>query len=125
METPGSFIVAVAAVLTAAWVIGTRVWGLARWVWRLGQSLHDLVEDWYGDMTNENPGVIGRLVRIEHQIHPNDGGSVADSVYRTEKLVAKNHSRLTALENRMTVDELRFDELVRRVEQLHPDSKEH
>jgi hypothetical protein len=58
---------------------------------RIGRRVDDFMDDWYGEP--ERPGVparpglmerVGgiedRLGRVEHELHPNDGGSLRDAV---------------------------------------------
>ncbi|MFD3978235.1 hypothetical protein ACFWR6_06580 [Streptomyces griseus] len=76
----------------------TVVAGVATVLWRLGrgmaqtwQRLDQFIEDWYGEEARPGvparPGVLERVAgmelrlgRMEHELHPNAGGSLRDAV---------------------------------------------
>ncbi|GAB3472000.1 hypothetical protein [Actinophytocola sediminis] len=83
------WVIAAAALLTALgvfWKAGTAV---ARWARRVT----DFFDDWSGEPARAGvparPGVMarletmeGRLLTIEHELHPNSGASLRDAVDR-------------------------------------------
>lgn len=82
------------AVVTLATALGL-IWHATRGVRRLAQRVEDFVDDWTG--TDERPGVPGRpgvmtrlgaieqqLVEVQHELHPNSGGSLRDAVDRVD-----------------------------------------
>lgn len=79
----------VAAVALAA-ALGL-LWRGVRAVRRVATRVEDFVDDWEG--TPGRPGVPGRdgvmtrLGRIEHELHPNSGESLRDAVDRVETLL--------------------------------------
>ena len=94
---------AVLGALTAVSVAG-------RMVWKARRKLNWFLDDWAGETAHSGnlarPGVIERLRRIEDQVHPNHGTSLADQIDRIEQsaeyvggLAHDNNKKLTALSN--------------------------
>ncbi|WP_086778039.1 hypothetical protein [Streptomyces griseus] len=80
----GGAVTVVAGVVTVLWRLGRGV--AATW-----QRLDQFIEDWYGEGPRPGvparPGVLERvtgmelrLSRMEHELHPNDGGSLRDAI---------------------------------------------
>jgi len=82
-----------------AWVIGLAallaalavIWKAARTVLAWARRVNNFFEDWAGEPARagvpERPGVMSRLasmderlVRVEHELHPNSGESLRDAV---------------------------------------------
>ncbi|WP_030237945.1 hypothetical protein [Streptomyces sp. NRRL S-350] len=77
---------AVAAVCAVAGIL----WRATRALHHAARNVEDFVRDWAGN--DEHPGVIHRLDtiedtinRIDHELHPNSGGSLRDAVDRVDK----------------------------------------
>lgn len=79
------------AVAVALAGIGTVVWRVVRWALRLGTRINQFIDDFYGEEARPGvparPGLLervsgmeGRLARVEHEMYPNDGGSLRDAV---------------------------------------------
>ncbi|WP_035799837.1 hypothetical protein [Kitasatospora mediocidica] len=82
---------ALVAVASAAGLL----WRITRSIHRLVRHVEDAVADWAG--TDEHPGVMARLDRIEHRIgaivhelHPNSGTSLRDAVDRVDQRTARH-----------------------------------
>ena len=64
------------------------LWRLARTVGRVVGRLDEFVDDWNGTPDRPGvpgrPGVMTRLDSIEHELHPNSGGSLRDAVDRVD-----------------------------------------
>ncbi|MFJ2093107.1 hypothetical protein ACIOEW_28120 [Streptomyces sp. NPDC087901] len=76
------------SVLTA---VVTVLWRITRGVVHFGKRVEEFMDDWSGE--EARPGVAGRagvmerlggfeerLTRVEHELHPNSGGSLRDAV---------------------------------------------
>jgi len=77
---------------------------------RLAKTWFKFIEDWEGDGTEENPGVIHRLktgnerfdkieseiAEIKAELYPNSGSSLRDSITRIEHNTAKKPVRKTS-----------------------------
>ncbi|MFJ1787300.1 hypothetical protein ACIOML_23715 [Streptomyces anulatus] len=85
----GGAITIVAGVATVLWRVGLGM--AATW-----QRLDQFIEDWYGEAARPGvparPGVLERVTRMElrlgrmeHELHPNDGGSLRDAVYEANR----------------------------------------
>ncbi|AUG78106.1 hypothetical protein CFP65_3306 [Kitasatospora sp. MMS16-BH015] len=82
---------ALVAVTSAAGLL----WRITRALHHLVRRVEDAVTDWAG--TEEHPGVMTRLDRIEHrigaieyQLHPNSGTSLRDAVDRVDQRTARH-----------------------------------
>ncbi|MFF0293139.1 hypothetical protein ACFYST_08110 [Kitasatospora sp. NPDC004614] len=82
---------AVVAIAGAAGLL----WRSARGAHRLARRVEEVVDDWAG--TDEQPGVMTRLDRIEdklatveHELHPNSGSSLRDAVDRVDQRTARH-----------------------------------
>ncbi|WP_371481911.1 hypothetical protein [Kitasatospora sp. NBC_00315] len=68
-------------------IIGLLAW-VVRAVRRIARIVDDFAEDWNGSPPRRGvparPGVMERLDRIEHELHPNSGSSLRDAVNRIE-----------------------------------------
>jgi hypothetical protein len=86
--------------LTAIAGSAALLWRLTRGVRRLLSRLDEFVDDWQG--TPGRPGVPGhegvmarlcgiedRLAAVEHELHPNSGGSLRDAVDRVDQRTAR------------------------------------
>lgn len=64
------------------------VWRAVR---RIARTVDEFAEDWNGTPPRRGvparPGVMERLDRIEHELHPNSGSSLRDAVDRVEQSV--------------------------------------
>lgn len=67
----------------------------ARAAMRVGRKLDRLATQLLGD--DETPSLDERLSSIEHELHPNSGGSMRDAVDRTEKALADHVEQSTLL----------------------------
>lgn len=67
------------------------LWRLGRGVVRTAHRMNEFMDDWYGEPARAGvparPGVLervagmeSRLGRMEHELHPNAGGSLRDAV---------------------------------------------
>ncbi|MFJ1708584.1 hypothetical protein [Kitasatospora sp. NPDC088346] len=82
---------AVVAIAGAAGLL----WRATRGAHRLARRVEDFIDGWAG--TDEHPGVMARLDRIEHklgtvehELHPNSGGSLRDAVDRVDQRTARH-----------------------------------
>ncbi|SOB83126.1 hypothetical protein [Streptomyces sp. 1331.2] len=88
------------AVVTVAGAAGL-LWRTTRSARRLAQRVEDFVDDWQG--TADRPGVPGRagvmtrldqiehkLAAVQHELHPNSGGSLRDAVDRVDQRTARH-----------------------------------
>lgn len=73
------------------------------------------MEDWFGE--DERPGVparagvMERLATLDHELKPNNGGSIKDAVNRIEKDVKR-------MDNRLEDGNTRFDSIEQRLDSL-------
>jgi hypothetical protein len=86
LDTVALWCGAVVAIASAAGLF----WRITRSIHHLVRHVEDFVADWSG--TEEHPGVMTRLCRIEHRIgaiehelHPNSGSSLRDAVDRVDQ----------------------------------------
>ncbi len=74
-------------------IIGLLAW-VIRAVRRIARTVDDFAEDWNGTPERRGvparPGVMERLGRIEHELHPNSGLSLRDAVNRIEDSVCSS-----------------------------------
>lgn len=88
-----------AVVITAIAAALAVLWRLIRGIRRVVARVNEVVDDWQG--IPSRPGVRGRpgvmdrlggieerLERVEHELHPNSGGSLRDVVDRVEQAVS-------------------------------------
>ncbi|MEU1815120.1 hypothetical protein ABZ543_07975 [Streptomyces roseifaciens] len=79
--------------------ITAALWRLARAAAHTARRADQFMDDWYGEP--ERPGVpprpglmerVGaiesRLERVEHELHPDDGGSLRDAVDEANRMLA-------------------------------------
>ncbi|MDH6111908.1 hypothetical protein P3T36_006909 [Kitasatospora sp. MAP12-15] len=72
------------------------LWRAVRALVRLVGRMDEVIDDWQG--TPSRPGVPGRLGvmarldRIEHELHPNSGASLRDALDRVEQCVTGSSS---------------------------------
>ena len=94
---------AIAAVCAGLFTIAKA----ARAAVRVGRKLDRLATQLLGD--DETPSLDQRLSNIEHELHPNSGGSMRDAVDRTESALADHveQSRVLHEPGRGTEQELR------------------
>lgn len=95
-----TFEIVVALVVGAGALIAAAV-KVGRFVHRATQFL----DDWFGeperDGVDERPGVLKRLKAVEDQLQPNGGGSLRDSVNRTEKAVQELRGQIDSINTRL------------------------
>ncbi|MFD7066064.1 hypothetical protein ACFV97_02385 [Streptomyces sp. NPDC059913] len=64
------------------------LWRITRGVRRIVSRVDEFIDDWQGTPARSGvparPGVMARLDRIEHELHPNSGGSLRDAVDRVD-----------------------------------------
>jgi hypothetical protein len=69
------------------------LWRLTRGVRQAVHRFDQFWEDWQGVESRPGvaarPGVMERLDRIEHELHPNSGGSLRDAIDRVDKRTAR------------------------------------
>ncbi len=74
------------------------LWRATRGLRRLGRRVDEFIDDWSGEAARPGvparPGVMARLATIEqraaaieHELHPNSGGSLRDAIDRVEARV--------------------------------------
>ncbi|MES9587830.1 MULTISPECIES: hypothetical protein [unclassified Streptomyces] len=74
------------------------LWRITRGVRRIVSRVDEFIDDWQGTPARSGvpsrPGVMERLDRIEHELHPNSGSSLRDAVdrvdARTQQIAANN-----------------------------------
>ncbi|PSK58009.1 hypothetical protein B0E38_01854 [Streptomyces sp. 111WW2] len=80
--------------------IGTVAWRIIRASLQLSSKAGQFFDDWYGEEGRPGvparPGVMermagmeGRLHRVEHELHPNSGGSLRDAVDLANERLAR------------------------------------
>jgi hypothetical protein len=94
-------LLATAGAITA---IAAALAAIAQWVVRpmarTLKRLREFLDDWAGELGRPGVparlGVMARIERIEHQVHPNSGGSLRDAVDATRSLLEEHLADDTA-----------------------------
>ncbi|MFD3848207.1 hypothetical protein ACFWVB_20240 [Streptomyces microflavus] len=85
--------------LTILGGLGAVLWRAARGVVRTGRRMNEFMDDWYGEgprpgvparpgLMERVSGMEDRLSGVEHELHPNDGGSLRDAVDQANRRLA-------------------------------------
>ncbi|GAA2948038.1 hypothetical protein ACFPN0_15370 [Kitasatospora cinereorecta] len=76
------------------------LWRLIRAACHTAARMNQFMDDWYGEPARpgmeERPGLMqrvmvieGRLMRVEHELYPNSGGSLRDAVDQANRRLAQ------------------------------------
>jgi hypothetical protein len=107
----------VAALTALAGVVGGLLIWAARRSWAGFRLIYSFLQDWNGEAGDNRghearPGVMERLVRLEHtmadiqgQVHLNGGGSLRDEVQQNTQAIDALSDQVAGV--RRTVDELK------------------
>lgn len=127
---------------------GLSVWSVIVWIaaallafpvlrklWRLFKQLADFLDDVMGEPArpgvDARPGLMERVMRVEHELFPNSGKSLRDQTNRMEQKLDRDNARITELSDQVegVVDEVgglneRLDEHITQSAQIIQSLKE-
>lgn len=85
-----------------AWMLALGVaFPILRRVWRLFKRLADFLDDVMGEAARPGvaarPGLMERVMRVEHELFPNSGKSLRDQTNRMEQKLDRDNTRIAEL----------------------------
>ena len=95
---------------------------IARKVWRLFKQLADFLDDVMDEPArpgvDARPGLMERVMRVEHELFPNSGKSLRDQTNRMEQKLDRDNARITELSGEVSTLNDRLDEHITQSTQI-------
>lgn len=108
--SPIEVVLLVGAIAAALVTVGTVVFRTGRAIAGFIKKASQFLREWHGEVARpgypQTLGVPERLRRIEQQVHPNHGTSLADQLDRLEKTA--EYAVALGNENKKSLDELKL-----------------
>ncbi|HWU30511.1 MAG TPA: hypothetical protein VN041_15625 [Microbacterium sp.] len=84
------------------WLVAIGIsFPILRKLWRLFKQLADFLDDVMGEPARPGvearPGLMERVMRVEHELFPNSGRSLRDQTNRMEEKLDRDNARITEL----------------------------